>query len=425
MHAVALIAAAAAWSAPQTVSAPHTFISPLIVNSGSVAGDGMAAWGWQDGVGQHVPRGSGQTRVIGDHVTRERMGPAGMVGAVPTHNVRWLALALDQVPRTRDHYRLTLTDERTRTLAVARILLIPQLARAASGHAVVAWVELHGRRQIVRVSTHGRTSPFTRPRTISGRGQTTVVAVAAGRRGDLLVAFVRNGRLLVRVRRPGRPWGPAARLASAAPHSRTHWQLAAAFDDDDRAQLVWRRHEFGRPGHPGVRALAGATLRPGARRWSSVAHIERDGASGARLTPIPGAVALSYAFGPNSGAVARVRLSGAGGRFGAPHDGAPPQGGLRSVSVASDDRAGLAMGWVIPNPSGDGGGIGYAAVMPPGAGAFGQREQVTPNEAAFDMGLADSAFGFRAFWTARPQGTGPSIPVSQIHTVVRTAVRSE
>jgi hypothetical protein len=33
--------------------------------------------------------------------------------------------------------------------------------------------------------------------------------------------------------------------------------------------------------------------------------------------------------------------------------------------------------------------------------------------------------GIRAFWTARPEGTGPSIPVSRVHTVVRTALRSE
>jgi hypothetical protein len=90
-----------------------------------------------------------------------------------------------------------------------------------------------------------------------------------------------------------------------------------------------------------------------------------------------------------------------------------------------DGAAGLVVGWVIPNPSGDGGGIGYAAAMPPGGASFGPREQVTPNEATFDMRLVRSAGQIRGFWTARPEGTGPSVPVSKIHTVVRTAVRSE
>jgi hypothetical protein len=41
------------------------------------------------------------------------------------------------------------------------------------------------------------------------------------------------------------------------------------------------------------------------------------------------------------------------------------------------------------------------------------------------MRLVSTAAGIRAFWTARPEGTGPGIPVGQIKTVVRTAVRSE
>jgi len=88
----------------------------------------------------------------------------------------------------------------------------------------------------------------------------------------------------------------------------------------------------------------------------------------------------------------------------------------RSITIAH---------WSAPNPSGDGGGIGYAAGTGPAADVFGPREQVTPNEATFEMRLVEGTTGVRAFWTARPEGTGPSIPVSQIHTVVRTAVRSE
>jgi hypothetical protein len=134
---------------------------------------------------------------------------------------------------------------------------------------------------------------------------------------------------------------------------------------------------------------------------------------------------LSYIEGPNSAATARIRPLHADGRLGAALDAAAPQGGVRSVSVAADATAGIVVGWVIPNPSGDGAGIGYAAALAPGAHAFGPREQVTPNEAAFDMALVGEPDGIRAFWTARPAGTGPSIPVSQIKTLVRTALRSE
>ena len=46
-------------------------------------------------------------------------------------------------------------------------------------------------------------------------------------------------------------------------------------------------------------------------------------------------------------------------------------------------------------------------------------------DVAFYVGLARESDGVRAFWTARPEGTGPSVPVLQVHTVVRTALRPE
>jgi hypothetical protein len=202
---------------------------------------------------------------------------------------------------------------------------------------------------------------------------------------------------------------------------RTNWQLAAAIARDGRATLVWRRHRFSSAGHRDVKALDAATLAPGATRWSAPQHLESDGA---RSPAISDGV-LSYTEGANSAATARVRALGADGRFGAALDAAPAQGGLRSVSTATDGAGGLIVGWVIPNPSGDGGGIGYAAALTAGASGFAAREQVTPNEATFDMRLVHESDGVRAFWTARPEGTGPSIPVSQVHTVVRTALRSE
>jgi hypothetical protein len=200
---------------------------------------------------------------------------------------------------------------------------------------------------------------------------------------------------------------------------KSSWQLAATFARDGRAVFVWRRHRFSRPGSPDVKALDSATLSPHATRWTAPQHLE----SREARSPVLGAGVLAYTEGPNSAATARVRPLGADGRFGAAIDAAPPQGGLRSVS-AVHGAAGLVVGWVIPNPSGDGGGIGYAAAEPPGASSFGPREQVTPNEATFDMRLVGTPAGVRAFWTARPEGTGPSIPVAQIHTVVRTALRA-
>ena len=422
MRSLALLAAAASWSSPQTVSAPHTYAGPLFASS-DPAGGVLAAWGWQDGVGQSAPTGAAQVRVDGGTPSAEQPAPDGLVAAVAYGTGRSIELASKQVDTKGRRFRLNVKDGATITLATAFILFRPQLAVTPSGSAIVTWVELHGRRHVVRAATRVGHGPFSKPVTVARRGQTIVVANAIGTRGDALVAFVRRRRVLVRVRRPGKPWGPAAELSSA--RVRTTWQLGAAIDGDGRAVLVWRRHRFSSAGHPGVTALEAATLGPAAARWSAKQVVEPDGARDPELTKLPVGVALSYVAGPNSSATARVRTAGANGRFGAARDAAAPQGGLRSVSLVSDPQLGLAVAWMIPNPSGDGAGIGYAAVEPPGAAAFGPREQVTPNEAAFDIRLAVNHGALRAFWTARPEGTGPSIPVSQVHTVVRTAVRSE
>jgi len=418
MHALALLAAAASWSAPQTVSAPHTFAGPLFA-SADQRGGVLAAWGWQDGIGQKARTGAAQVQVSDGAVSAQQPAPDGLVAAQAYADGRSLELASKQIDTRGQRWRLTVKDGRTTTrLATAFILFRPQLSVAPDGSAIAAWVELHGRRQIVRAATRTRTGAFSSPLTLSGRGRTTAATAAAGPDGRFLAAFVRSGRLLARLRRPDAGWGAAQRLSRA--HGKTHWQLTAAIDGSGLGQLVWVRHRFSRPGRPGVRELFAAGFRDALHRTQ---RVESDDAAGVSLYPGP-PFTLAYAFGPNSAAVARVRSISSGGEFGPPLDAAPPQGGLRSVSVAFDDSD-FIVGWVIPNPSGDGGGIGYATALDPSVTGFRPREPVTPNEATFDMRLVRTATGIRAFWTARPEGTGPAIPVAQVHTLVRTAVRSE
>jgi hypothetical protein len=415
MNVIAVLAAAAAWSAPQTVSTPHTFEGPLYASSG------LAAWNWQDEVGRNAKTGAGQVRITNGVVSPQRAAPDGLVAAQSYGNGRSVLLANRELDTRGRRWRLTVTDGAKRiTLATAFILFRPQLSVAPDGSAIAAWVELHGHRQIVRAVTRNGTGAFSKPATVSAHGQTTVLAASAGANHRFLAAYVRNGRLFARIR-DARGWRAEHALARA--HGKTHWQLTAATDARADTEVVWIRHRFTTPGHPGVRELFAAGFAQG--RWSAAHRIERDNAVGPTLYPGPGPFALAYAFGPNSHAVARVRELHSPGIFGPPMDAAPAQGGLRSVSVTFDAAAGLVAGWVIPNPSGDGGGIGYAAATGATANVFGPREQVTPNEATFDMRLIDGDTGVRAFWTARPGGTGPSVPVSQVKTVVRTAVRSE
>src|SRR5881394_1492616 len=102
MNAVALLAAAASWSAPQTVSAPHTFAGPLY------ASGGLTAWDWQDEIGRNARTGASQVRVTGGAVSAERSAPDGLVAAQTYGNGGTLELANKEVGHSGRRWRLTL-----------------------------------------------------------------------------------------------------------------------------------------------------------------------------------------------------------------------------------------------------------------------------------------------------------------------------
>src|SRR5919107_5526353 len=166
MHALALIAAAASWSAPQTVSAPHAFAGPLFA-SADRQGSVLAAWSWQDGISGAAQTGASQVRVHGGVVSAEQRAPDGLVAAQAYGDGRFTELGSKQVDTRGQRWRLTVRDgATTRRLATAFILFRPQLSVAPDGSAIVAWVELHGARHVVRVSMRRGTGRFSRPATV-------------------------------------------------------------------------------------------------------------------------------------------------------------------------------------------------------------------------------------------------------------------
>src|SRR3954454_20260817 len=85
-------ARAAGWSAPQTVSAPHTFAGPLGL---AAAADGalIAAWPWQDNVGAAAPGGAPTAArpAATPAFTPERSAPDGLIAVAPYATTRTLA----------------------------------------------------------------------------------------------------------------------------------------------------------------------------------------------------------------------------------------------------------------------------------------------------------------------------------------------
>jgi hypothetical protein len=433
-------AGAAGWSAPQTASAPHTFAGPLTT---AIGGDGtlVAAWPWQDSRPGGATRGAATaTRPPQAAFGPERPAPAGLVDVVAYGRTRTLALAQQEAggrPGATGAIRFRLRVAAgtvaggfgaARTLVTAPVLGRPQLAVDARGSALVSWIEpatAHGRvRRIVR-AIERRGGRWGAPFTLVGTGRTDTLAGAMSTRGDAAIALVREGVLLARVRRAGRPWGTLQAVARAT--GPTRWQLLLRIDERGQVRLIWRRHQLRRESVPGRTALEGAALLVGRGRFTTGQTILPDGASGLAVTQAAGGWALvTTATTPDGPRPVLFRTHG-GSAFGPAEPAAPAQGGIRGADVAFSPAAGITVAWIQPIAGQDSDGQVRAATLPiadPSA-AFGPVEEVSPAEAAHEVSLAPDPRAGQpvALWTARPGGTGPGIPLAQIQTVVRSAVR--
>jgi hypothetical protein len=414
---------AAGWSAPATVSAtPHTFAGPLAVPSAGT----VVAWPWQDGVGAGATVGasmSGRTPDTG--FGPERPAPTGLLD-VGAYGARTLAIAETGTRTQRLSYAYGRRDggfSPARTLATGQLIGRPQLAVAGDGRALIAWIEVthDGSRRIVRIAERPPGGRFGAPATLSGRGRADTLAVTVDSRGDAAVAFVRQGRLLVRVRRARHSFSAEVELARG--QGKTQWQLSAGSTVRGQIRLVWRRHQFRQDTRPGRTALEGAYLPVGRSRFSAVQTLEADGAAQARLVAVPTGWAVVYVKSTPEGPRPALRVTSAAAAFGAVRYAAPARGGLRTPDVVYDDAAGYVVAWVQPLPGGDGDGAIQAAEAV-GDATFGPVVDVSPAEAAHEVRLIGGSAGRTvAVWTARPDGTGPGIPLAQVHTVVRTATR--
>ena len=400
--------ASAEWSAPRTVSAPHAAIGSLRVLEGP-----FAEYDWRDSLSGDAP------------VRASAAGPRGEVPAPPAVSglgrygaARVIALSQRQVsslPPQRfavsaSFGSITSGFGAPRALAVAPTANSPQLAVAPDGTALAAWIEIHGRRDIVRVAERPAGGRFGRPRTILGRGQSITVAAAIGPGHDLVVLAVRNHKVVARVHPRHGPWGRVQALATA--RGGTFWQLAAAVDAGGHVQVAWLRDQLGRSGFPRLRAIEAASAGRD-RRFGAVQTLT--GELAAQAAPVvlgtPGGWALGYVSATSPGsatAVARVHLRRNGARFGPAIGVSPPAAGLRDLSLAADGSSLLA-GWLVPTPP-SASGRGLAARMPLG-GTFGAAEQVTPDEGVSDIGFAPApgGTGFTAAWVGRPAGAAGAV----------------
>ena len=435
-------ASAATWTAPTTISAPHTFISPLeagATGNGSVVLD----WGFQDGVGNTATRGvRGASLAPGAPAFgAERTLPRDTVQVVP-YASRSIAALLDTTlspTRTRLSVAFGTPDGPTlgtpRTVATDDVAFQPRLAVGTDGTGTLAWIaRASGSRRVVKVSLRAPGGRFGTPSIISGTGRANTVTAAVGPQGQRVVAFERGGRLLARYRAPGRNWGPIQDLGAVA--SGTDNELAALITSGGRVMLADVHRQLTEGGSDAP-LLVDAWVQPvGASRFGAGQRLET--AAGVQASPPAlvqgdgrGAI-LAWvggdpgAPGTPNGASTRVRVSvtGADGRFGAAQPLSPAAQPVTAVAAAGNGSATI-VSWTAIDPGSDIDGQAVAAIRPVG-GAFGAPEAASPHEhvalTAPGFTRTADAHPFVA-WTARPGGEGPGVPLASIQTFVRVAQR--
>jgi hypothetical protein len=430
-------AAAATWTVPQTISSPHTLIGPVEITR-APSGSLEAWWGFNDHRGNaFVPGHAHAYHFLGETSFRaERRAPTDLLDleAFGDDNLMGVTQTIANVKAQRFRVGVALGNMGAflavkQVVETARTAYLPQLATASNGRAIVAYIVRSGARRIVRVAIRKGRGRFGRPSTIFGRGQADVISAAIGERGDMVVVIAQNGKLRARVKRPRHGWGPIQTLA--VPTGPTQWQIRTAIGVTGRIEVVWRRHQFNQSGHPGRRSLEATYMAGNGRRFAKRQVIEPDGATApSALVETASGFAVAYAKdapgGDIPGGVAIPRVRTATPRFGVAYDASTASGGLRDVRLAFDGRVGLFASWVVPSPGGDSAGAGWGALLESGAKFFAPPEHVTPVE-----NVSELAVGFDsrtehavAVWAARPEGTGPGVPIDQTHTLVRTAERT-
>jgi hypothetical protein len=429
-------ASAATWSPPVTVSQPHTFVDTALKLGTTFDGSTVAAWTWQDSVGDDARGGEATSvRAPGGAFVPERVAPDGVVSVTGYARTQTLALASQGLPSRdpgtgvfRSRVNVAFESAATggfgavRTLATAPLYLQPAAA-AGTSRAVVAWIEFRklsggGVRRIVRAADRadGR---WGAPAVLSGTGRANALAVAMNARGDEVVVFARGTTLYARVRRVGHHWGslqPLARAASSG--SSTQWQIVAGVDDRGQVRVVWRRHQLG-----ARTSLESAAMLVGRGTFTAAQTLTADGTTPPRLARSPqGWLVADVETTPDGPRPALHRTSG-GSAFLPVEYAGPAAGGTRGADVVWSSVGGITVAWVVPLPGGDSDGIARAASLT--NGAFGPVEDVTPAENVHEVRLAaDPRAGQPvAVWSARPDGTGPGVPIASLRSLVRSSVR--
>lgn len=440
MLAAVALAAAALWSPPQTLSAPHQFVDFVAV-AFAADGAGAASWTYQDGTDAHATTGAdGATRaaqaaafsaphpLVAPH--RVNRGTS-LIGVAPYGHSRALRVTVTYRggdPRRARAYALraaigsTGGNRRTSHLvATGPQMLRTTLASNDRGDAAVAWWE-RGRHSRLYVAVRRPGRRFAAPQRVAGAGFGDV-SVAVGPRGDMLVAWESAGVIRTRtLARRGDRFGAVMRVTRS--RSVRQADLEAGLSRAGRAVVAWGAQFRSSGGEAGPITDAAAIRRPGGDRFG-VTVLERQPATviaqPVTLTVDPSGRA-TFAWTGWDGTNLRVRAATADpdAPFSAPQDVSAPGSDAEVSDIAG--RAGRrALTWVVGELGAEHSSVeaAYAGV---GASLFGAPEVVAEGPQAWAPRIAFDPVTLRpsVVWTERPATAGaPGAP----RTVARVATR--
>ena len=437
-------AGAATWSPPATVSAPHTFVSPLEAAS-SGNGTVVLHWGFQDGIGAGASTGVRGASLLPGAAAfgPERTLPGDTLKVAP-YARRSIAALLTPRDRAGGIIRLAVAFGSVdgpsvgapRTVATDDVAFVPSFAVASDGTGLLAWISrASGNRRVVKVSLRAPGGRFGAPSIIAGTGRANSIVAAVGPQGQRVVAFERSGHLFTRFRAAGHNWGSIQDLGAVA--AGTDNELAALIANGGRATIVDLHRQLTEGGDTGP-LLVDAWVRPvGASRFGARQRLEDGGqieSSRPELVEIEGRGAVLAWLGadPSSqssplgpGRRVNVSLMGASGRFGPAQALSASDEAAVAVNAAGSG-GNVIVSWVRPTAGSDTSGQVMAALRLAGAG-FTPAEVVSPveNASLTAPGFSGSpgSVPFVA-WASRPGGEGPGVPIGQIRTFVRVAQRT-
>ncbi len=372
--------AAADWTAPQTLSSPHTFASvdrPSFTTSGAA----VASWGWEDDLGTGATVGASMaTRTLPDAgFAGQRSLPRGTVGGAHPYGASRLLVATQTGDESDAslHVRFGSTrDSRfgpPRRIARARGLRGAQLAVNARGDAVLGWwVDDGVARDRVYVSLRRRSGAFGPPVRLA-TGRLRSISVAIGANGDVLAAWDALGVVRTRVKsRTDRGFRRADELRSADAFSAA---LQTAVSPSGRAWVAWTAQRHNEGGDSGDVFVQAATRGAAARRFGRALLLQR-APSGAWPAPVSlsvsatGDAVLGWALWnrqPGFTDIHAARVSAAGAPIVSTLAQFASVGLRDSVVAAAADDGGATILWSrSTEPSTDAGQL-LAAVRAPNA----------------------------------------------------------